>query len=575
MSRSLDVHVPDIGDIDEVDVAEVLVAAGDKVAAEDSLITLESDKASMEVPSPQAGTVQSVAVNVGDQVTQGAIILTLEVTDEAAGESAANSASPTEPLPEAATSETPTPVALNTASSSRERAADFETEVVVLGSGPGGYSAAFRAADLGKKVTLVERYPTLGGVCLNVGCIPSKALLHLARVVEEAESLADHGVAFGSPKIDLAKIRGWKDSVVSRLTGGVGTMAKQRKVEVIQGAGALTASHEMLIVTDEGPKILTFEHAILAAGSRVTRLPGFPDDPRLMDSTGALELADIPERLLIIGGGIIGLEMATVYHALGSRITVVELLDGLIPGCDRDIVRPLHRLLESRYESIFLGTRVRSIEAKEDGLEVHFEGDKAPATDTFDRILLAVGRRPNGDQIDAEAAGVRVDERGFIPVDRQMRTNVPHIFAIGDIAGPPMLAHKATHEGHVAAEVIAGEKSAFDARAIPVSGLHRSRDRLGGPDRDRGQSAGYQARQGSLPVGGQRSLPRTRPRRRPNQAALRRIESSDRRSWHRRPRGRRPHRRARSRDRDGSRRSRHRLDHPPPSDDIRDRRHVR
>ncbi len=344
-------------------------------------------------------------------------------------------------------------------------AADLRAEVVVLGSGPGGYSAAFRAADLGKKVTLVERYPTLGGVCLNVGCIPSKALLHLAKVVDETRALAGHGVDFGTPIFDLGKIRAWKEGVVTRLTGGIATMAKQRKVEVVQGTGTFTSPHAMRIESAEGSKTLAFEQAIIAAGSRVTRLPGLPyDDPRLIDSTDALELSDVPERLLVIGGGIIGLEMATVYHALGSKVTIVELEGGLIPGCDRDLVRPLHRRLKDRYEDILLKTRVSRIEAREDGLEAHFEGQEAAL---FDRVLLAVGRSPNGRQIGAEAAGVAIDERGFIPVDKQCRTNVPHIFAIGDVAGGPMLAHKATHEGHVAAEVAAGEKSAFDVRAIP------------------------------------------------------------------------------------------------------------
>ncbi len=346
--------------------------------------------------------------------------------------------------------------------------ADLHAEVVVLGSGPGGYSAAFRAADLGLKVALVERYPALGGVCLNVGCIPSKALLHLARVVEETAALAGHGVDFGAPSFDLEKIRAWKASVVARLTGGIATMARQRKVEVVQGTGIFTGPNKLSVESAEGQKNLTFGQAIIAAGSRVTRLPGLPyDDPRLIDSTGALELESVPERLLVIGGGIIGLEMASVYQALGSRITIVELEGGLIPGCDPDLVRPLHRRLKKRYENILLKTRVHRIEAREEGLEAHFEGEGAAEKDVFDRVLLAVGRRPNGHEIGAEAARVAVDERGFIPTDKQCRTNVPHIFAIGDVAGGPMLAHKATHEGHVAAEVAAGEKSAFDARAIP------------------------------------------------------------------------------------------------------------
>ena len=458
----IEIRLPDVGDFDEVDVAEVLVAAGDEIEAEDGLITLESDKASMELPSPAAGVVQEVTVKVGDKISEGALIATLEAAEPAAAETAAAieppAIEPAEPGATPESAETPSAIA----------AADFEAEVVVLGSGPGGYSAAFRAADLGKKVALVERYADLGGVCLNVGCIPSKALLHLARVVEEAASFSDHGVDFGAPSFDLERIRAWKESVVGRLTGGIATMARQRKVEVIHGTGTFTSPHNLRIDTAEGPKTLAFEQAIIAAGSRVTRIPGLPyDDPRLMDSTGALELAEVPDRLLVIGGGIIGLEMATVYHALGSKITIVELLDGLIPGCDRDLVRPLHNRLKKHYENIYLETRVTGVEAADDGLRVSFEGQKAPDTDTFDRILLAVGRSPNGRAIGAEAAGVEVDERGFIGIDSQCRTNVSHIFAIGDVAGGPMLAHKATHEGHVAAEVAAGEKSAFDARAIP------------------------------------------------------------------------------------------------------------
>ncbi len=356
--------------------------------------------------------------------------------------------------------------------------ADLHVEMVVLGSGPGGYSAAFRAADLGMKVALVERHADLGGVCLNVGCIPSKALLHLAGVVEEASILSDHGVDFGTPSFDLEKIRGWKDSIVSRLSAGIATMAGQRKVEVACGTGTFTSARAMRIESAEGPKTLAFEQAIIATGSRVSRIPGLPyGDPRIMDSTAALGLAEIPERLLVIGGGIIGLEMATVYHALGSEITVVELLEDLIPGCDRDLVRPLDRRLRRRYENIYLGTRVAGVEARRDGLEVTFvraasggmQGKKAAPLEaaTFDRILLAAGRRPNGHGIGAEDAGVHVDEHGFVPIDEQCRTNVPHIFAVGDVTGPPMLAHKASHQGHVAAEVAAGENSAFDARAIP------------------------------------------------------------------------------------------------------------
>ncbi len=486
MTQILEIRLPDLGDVSDVDVAEVLVKPGDTIAVDDSLITLESDKASMEVPSTHAGVVRSVEVKVGDKVTQDAVIVTLEPTEAASDSPAAKApavdaapappapvtpapATPVAATPAAVPEPTPAPAAVPvTTGGFNVDAGDFEVDVVVLGSGPGGYSAAFRAADLGKKVALVERYPSLGGVCLNVGCIPSKALLHLAKVVDEASHFANHGVNFGQPSFDLDKIRDWKDSVVGRLTGGIASMSKQRKVDVIEGTGTFVSPHEMTISTPDGPRSLTFANAIIAAGSSVSRIPGFPyDDLRLIDSTGALELAEIPGRLLVIGGGIIGLEMATVYHALGSKITVVELLDGLVPGCDRDIVRPLQKRLTQRYENIFLDTKVQQVTARDEGLEVHFEGAKAPASDIFDRVLLAVGRRPNGHLVGAEAAGVTVDERGFIAVDKQLRTNVPHIFAIGDIVGQPMLAHKASHEGHVAAEVIAGEKSAFDARVIP------------------------------------------------------------------------------------------------------------
>ncbi len=346
--------------------------------------------------------------------------------------------------------------------------ADLHAEVLVLGAGPGGYTAAFRAADLGKKVVLVERYPSLGGVCLNVGCIPSKALLHAAKVLDEVDAFSGHGLHFGKPKIDLDALRAWKEGIVSRLTGGLATLAKQRKVQVVQGTGKLVSSHRLEVETPEGPRQISFDQCILAAGSRVVKLPFIPwEDPRVLDSTDALELADVPQRLLVLGGGIIGLEMATVYHGLGSKITVVELMDSLIPGCDKDLVRPLQRRIAKRYENIFLSTKVTAVEATKKGLVAHFEGKKAPEKDTFDAILVAVGRRPNGDSIGAEAAGVEIDDRGFVPVDRQQRTNVPHIFAIGDLVGQPMLAHKAIPEGKVAAEVAAGHKSSFDARVIP------------------------------------------------------------------------------------------------------------
>jgi dihydrolipoamide dehydrogenase len=482
MSNVVEVKVPDIGDFKDVPVIEVLVKAGDRVEQETSLITLESDKATMEVPSPQAGVVKDMRLKLGDRVSQGVVILTLETDGAAAAAPAVKSESPVltsearAPRAEAPAARTPSPVAPpapTTPEVSRPTAGavergDYHAEVLVLGAGPGGYTAAFRAADLGKKVVLVERYPTLGGVCLNVGCIPSKALLHAAKVISEAEEMSHLGVQFGTPAIDLAKLRGWKDGVVSRLTKGLAGLAKQRKVQVVTGVAKFTAAHMLTVETAEGRRRVSFDHAIIAAGSQAARIPGFPyDDPRLMDSTSALLLRDIPKRLLVIGGGIIGLEMATVYDALGSKVTVVELLDGLIPGADRDLIRPLHRRIEKRYEAIHLKTKVTRLEPLAEGLRATFEGENAPAPRVYDRVLLSVGRRPNGKAIDAAAAGVRVDERGFIAVDRQLRTNVPHIFAIGDIVGEPMLAHKATHEAKVAAEVIAGHKAAFDARSIP------------------------------------------------------------------------------------------------------------
>lgn len=471
MSQNIEVRVPDIGTTEEVDVVEVLVAVGDHVTTDDSLITLESDKASMEVPAPSSGVVRQLAVAAGDKVTQETLILVLEPAADLDSESTAtDSATAEAPTEEPTPASAPAPPAAAQASqaAATSGAADLKAEVVVLGSGPGGYTAAFRAADLGKDVILVERYDSLGGVCLNVGCIPSKALLHLAKVIDEAKSSADHGISFGEPNIDLDGVRAFKDGVVGKLTGGLTSLAKQRQVRVVIGTGQLVSPHRLRVDTEDGPQTIDFEHAIIAAGSRVTQIPGIPyDDPRVMDSTGALELSDIPPRLLVIGGGIIGLEMATVYHALGSKVTIVELLDGLIPGADRDIVRPLHRRIGKQYENIYLGTKVTRVESREEGLEAFFEGPKAPDSALFDRVLVAVGRRPNGDQIGVEAAGVAADGRGFVPVNGQMRTNVEHIFAIGDIVGQPMLAHKAVHEGRVAAEVIAGEKSAFDARVIP------------------------------------------------------------------------------------------------------------
>ncbi|OGB62153.1 MAG: dihydrolipoyl dehydrogenase, partial [Burkholderiales bacterium RIFCSPLOWO2_12_FULL_64_99] len=412
----------------------------------------------MEIPSPRAGMVRELRIKVGDKVAEGSLILMLEA-DEA---TAVPQKVPPEPFAAAAA---PAPTAKSPAG-----AVDVQTEVLVLGGGPGGYTAAFRAADLGKKVVLVERYPNLGGVCLNVGCIPSKALLHAARVITEAEEMAAHGIAFGKPAVDIGKLRGWKEAVIGRLTKGLAGLAKQRKVQVVQGVGRFESAGTIAVTGTDGKATrVGFEACIIAAGSSVARIPGFPyDDPRLIDSTGALALADIPQRLLVIGGGIIGLEMACVYDALGSKVTVVELMNQLIPGADADLVKPLAKRIERRYEKIYLGTKVTKLEAKPDGLYATLEGEGAPGmAERYDRVLLAAGRRPNGREIAAEKAGVAVDERGFIPVDAQQRTRVPHIYAIGDVCGEPMLAHKATHEAKVAAEVIAGHKAAFDAMTIP------------------------------------------------------------------------------------------------------------
>jgi len=465
MAEIIEVRVPDIGDFDEVDVVEVLVEPGDTIEAEESLITLESDKASMEVPSPRAGTVKELKVAPGDKIGQDGLILLLEAEAEAPEEEVAEKPAAEAESVEGSAPEKPVEKAEEKGD---EPPADLEVEVLVLGSGPGGYSAAFRAADLGKKVALVERYSSLGGVCLNVGCIPSKALLHAAKVIDEARSFAEHGISFGEPEIDLGKLRKWKDDVVGRLTGGLVTLSEQRKVELVHGTGRFVSPHRLEVENGEGKKVIGFEHAIIAAGSRPIMLPDFPtDDPRLMDSTAALELEEIPKRLLVVGGGIIGLEMATVYEALGSKVTVVELLDGLMPGTDRDLVKPLQKRIEKRYEAIYLETKVTAIKAQKKGLKVHFEGPDAPDSDVFDRVLVSIGRRPNGAEIGASAAGIEVDEKGYIPTDHQLRTNIEHIFAIGDITKQPLLAHKASHEGKVAAEVIAGLKHAFDARVIP------------------------------------------------------------------------------------------------------------
>ncbi|HHI94003.1 MAG TPA: dihydrolipoyl dehydrogenase [Gammaproteobacteria bacterium] len=459
MSSLTEVKIPNIGDFDGVEVIEILVAAGDPVAVEDSLISVESDKATMEIPAPQAGVVKEVLVSVGDTVAEGSTILMLE-TEESGASAPAGSSKPavTEQVPIAA----PT-------ASQYSGDVDISTQVVVLGSGPGGYTAAFRAADLGLSVVMIERYESIGGVCLNVGCIPSKALLHTAQVLNEAAEFADIGVNFNKPEIDLDKLRAHKDRVLGKLTGGLKQLAKQRKVNIVHGYGKFTSANTIKVEAEDGSKtVVGFDNCIIAAGSRVTKLPFIPwDDPRVMDSTDALEIEEIPERLLVVGGGIIGLEMATVYDALGAKVTVVELSSGLIPGADRDVVRPLERRIKKRYENIYLNTKVTAIEATEKGMLCSFDGKKAPESDTFDRVLVSIGRSPNGLLIDADKAGVSVDERGFIAVDKQQRTNVNHIFAIGDIVGQPMLAHKATHEGKVAAEVISGKKTFFDARTIP------------------------------------------------------------------------------------------------------------
>jgi dihydrolipoamide dehydrogenase len=464
----IEVKVPDIGDFKEVEVIEVLVKVGDTIKVEQSLVTVESDKASMEIPASHAGVIKELKVKVGDKVAEGSLLLVLEGEGAAAS---APAAAPAVSAPAAATATpaaTPAPVAAPAASSFAGKV-DIECDTLVLGAGPGGYTAAFRAADLGQKVVLVERYATLGGVCLNVGCIPSKALLHAAKVITEAEEMAHFGVKLGKPEVDIDALRGWKDSVIKKLTGGLTGLAKARKVQVVTGKGGFSSPNTLTVETADGAKVIGFKNAIIAAGSSVAKIPGFPyDDKRLIDSTGALELRQIPKRMLVIGGGIIGLEMACVYDALGSKVSVVEFLDGLIPAADRDVVKPLQKRIEKRYESVMLKTKVSKLEAKPEGLLATFEGENAPKEpQLYDMVLLAVGRRPNGKEIAADKAGVIVNERGFIPVNKQQRTNVPHIFAIGDICGDPMLAHKATNEAKVAAEVIAGHKVEFDAMTIP------------------------------------------------------------------------------------------------------------
>ncbi|MEW4983382.1 MAG: dihydrolipoyl dehydrogenase [Cycloclasticus sp.] len=457
MTDFIDINVPDIGEFDEgVEVIDIAVSVGDIVAIEDSIVTLESDKASMDIPSTGAGVVKEIMVALGDKVLEGDMLIKLEVMASASTQDKAAS----DDIPVAKPVSTPViPANAN---------ADLHAEVLVMGAGPGGYTAAFRAADLGKKVVLIERYSSLGGVCLNVGCIPSKALLHQAQVIHEAAEMSAHGVTFEPPTLDIDGIRGNKEKIIQRLTGGLAGLAKQRNVTVVTGYANFASSHSVVVERDGASQTISFDNAIIAAGSQPVKIPGFPyDDERLMDSTGALALADVPETMLVIGGGIIGLEMATVYHALGSKISVIELMDQLVAGCDKDLVKPLHKRLSKQLENIYLKAKVTAIESTDAGLKVTFEGEGVPESAVYDRVLLSVGRRANGGLISADKAGVKVDERGFISVDKQMRSNVPHIFAIGDVVGNPMLAHKAVHEAKVAAEVIAGEKAAFDPMTIP------------------------------------------------------------------------------------------------------------
>ena len=452
MSDAEEIRVPDIGDFTDVPVIEIHVSPGDEVAVEDPLVTLESDKATMDVPAPSAGVIKQLSVKVGDRVSEGSVLLTLEA--DGAGPTEAASDAEASSGTEVAVEREPEPPAPPAESS-------HDVQVVVIGSGPGGYTAAFRAADLGLKTTLIERYDRLGGVCLNVGCIPSKALLHAARVVAEAEEMASHGISFGKPKVDVGELLSWKESVVDKLTGGLAGLAKRRDVEVVHGVARFSGPNAVTV----GDRTIAFENCIIAAGSEAAVVPGLPDDPRIIDSTGALSPSEVPQRMLVVGGGIIGLEMATVYDALGSQVTVVEMLDQLIPGCDGDLVKILQKRISGRYAAIHLSTKVESVAAQKSGLEVTMSSGDASM---FDSVLVAVGRRPNGKAVDADSAGVNVDERGFIPVDRQMRTNGGHIYAIGDVVGQPMLAHKASHEGKVAAEVIAGVPGAeFDPRSIP------------------------------------------------------------------------------------------------------------
>ncbi|MBX9901676.1 MAG: dihydrolipoyl dehydrogenase [Burkholderiaceae bacterium] len=479
---TIEVKVPDIGDFKEVEVIELMVKVGDSIKVDQSLITVESDKASMEIPSSHAGVIKELKVKVGDKVAEGSLLVILDAAANAGVSASVSAATSVPSAPAAAVAASaavpPTvapasaPPAMVAASVKYEGKVDLECDMMVLGAGPGGYSAAFRAADLGMNVVLVERYATLGGVCLNVGCIPSKALLHVAAVIDETASMSAHGVTFAKPTIDIDKLRGYKESVIKKMTTGLSGMAKARKVNVLQGTGQfLTPFHLEVVAEDGSKKVVQFKQAIIAAGSSVVNLPFVPEDPRIVDSTGALELRQIPKRMLVIGGGIIGLEMATVYSTLGARIDVVEMMDGLMQGADRDMVKIWQKFNEKRFDNVMLKTKTVAVEALKEGIKVSFEaaeaGGTAPAPQVYDLVLVAVGRSPNGKKIAADKAGVTVTERGFIEVDKQMRTNVPHIFAIGDLVGQPMLAHKAVHEAHVAAEAAAGEKAYFDASVIP------------------------------------------------------------------------------------------------------------
>ena len=510
----IDVQVPDIGDFDEVAVIEVLVNVGDTVAVDQSLVTVESDKASMEIPSSHVGVVKAMTVKLGDKVTKGSVLLQVEAQVDAAIPAAAATAAHTTAAPEAKAA-VPAAVAARAPAVAVDAPSDTDCDLLVLGGGPGGYSAAFRAADLGLKVILVERYATIGGVCLNVGCIPSKALLHVAAVMDEVKHFDALGISFGAPEVDLNKLRTHKENVIGKLTGGLAAMAKMRKVEIVRGVGNFVGSHQLEVAETEGSaqaltgvkRTLSFKRAIVAAGSQAMRLPFMPEDPRVVDSTGALALKSVPKRMLILGGGIIGLEMGTVYSTLGARLDVVEMMDGLMQGADRDLVKVWQKMNADRFDNIMLKTKTVAARATAEGIEVTFEGEGAPAPQTYDLVLQAVGRSPNGKKIGADAAGIAVTDRGFIDVDIQMRTNVGHIFAIGDIVGQPMLAHKAVHEAHVAAEVIAGElqgnaelaSAAFNARVIPSVAYTDPEVAWVGLTEDQAKAQGIKIKKGLFP----------------------------------------------------------------------------